>query len=58
MRIVERLDAPLLESFTVVGLEQKKLKRMRMLDRFDSEVSKGDGRIVKVDWMCVEDLES
>jgi hypothetical protein len=51
-RVVRNLDMPLLESFTVVGMNQHKLKRMKLWDRMDFEV-KRDGSMVRVDWMSV-----
>jgi hypothetical protein len=58
--VVARLNAPLLESFTVVGMNQHKLKRLRILNRLDfvTASSKGDGRVVTVDWACEQELKN
>jgi hypothetical protein len=57
--VVGQLDAPMLERFEVMGMGQEKLRRLKSLGGMDFEVlsSKDDRRVVKVHWMCIEDLE-
>jgi hypothetical protein len=58
--VVDRLDAPLLESFTVVGMSEEELREhwSQGSQEFDVCFSTGDERVVWVNWMCEEELDS